>query len=93
MYLILNSGDVLEIWFCGCRLFPKGVCSYKSVSYRGLPKIIVTRIISEIQWKLDLRKPDLRKNIDLSKIVATTDFFSTYVVRKISENVKKIGTF
>ena len=28
----------------------------------------------EILWKLDLRKPDLRKNLDLIKIVATTDF-------------------
>ena len=27
-----------------------------------------------IQWNLDLRKPDLRKNLDLRKIVATTDF-------------------
>ena len=30
-----------------------------------------------VQYTLDLRKPDLRKNIDLRKIVATTDFFST----------------
>ena len=28
-----------------------------------------------IQWNLDLRKPNLRKNLDLRKIVATTDFF------------------
>ena len=27
-----------------------------------------------VQWNLDLRKPDLRKNLDLRKIVATTDF-------------------
>ena len=27
-----------------------------------------------IQWNLDLRKPDLRKNLDLRKIAATTDF-------------------
>ena len=27
-----------------------------------------------IQYTLDLRKPDLRKNLDLRKIVATTDF-------------------
>ena len=30
-----------------------------------------------VQYTLDLRKPDLRKNLDLRKIVATTDFFST----------------
>jgi hypothetical protein len=27
-----------------------------------------------LQWKLDLRKPDLRKNLNLRKIVGTTDF-------------------
>ena len=27
-----------------------------------------------VQWKLDLRKPDLRKNLALRMIVATTDF-------------------
>ena len=27
-----------------------------------------------IQWNLDLRMPDLRKNLDLRKIAATTDF-------------------
>ena len=27
-----------------------------------------------IQWNLDLKKPDLRKNLDLRKIVDTTDF-------------------
>ena len=32
-----------------------------------------------IQWNLDLRKPDLRKNLDLRKIVGTTDF----LVRKL----------
>ena len=30
---------------------------------------------SIVQWNLDLRKPDLRKNLDLRKIVGTTDFF------------------
>ena len=30
-----------------------------------------------VQYALDLRKPDLGKNLDLRKIVATTDFFST----------------
>ena len=34
-----------------------------------------------IQWKLDLRKPDLRKSLDLRKIVATTDF----LVHKLSD--------
>ena len=31
---------------------------------------------STIQWNLDLRKPDLRKNLDLRKIVATTNFLA-----------------
>ena len=29
---------------------------------------------SYVQYTLDLRKPDLRKNLDLRKIDATTDF-------------------
>ena len=29
----------------------------------------------EVQWDLDLRKPGLRKNLDLRKIVATNNFF------------------
>ena len=38
-----------------------------------------------IQWKLDLRKPDLRKNLDLRKIVASTDFLvhKLFDLRKI----------
>ena len=39
----------------------------------------ITNIV--IQWNLDLRKPDLRKNLDLRKIVATTDF----LVHKLCE--------
>ena len=27
-----------------------------------------------VQWNLDLRKPDLRQNLDLRKIAATADF-------------------
>ena len=27
-----------------------------------------------VQWNLDLRKPDLRKNLDLRKIVGATNF-------------------
>ena len=27
-----------------------------------------------VEWNIDLRKPDLRKNLDLRKIVLTTDF-------------------
>ena len=38
-----------------------------------------------IQWNLDLRKPDLRKNLDLRKIVLTTDFLvhKLFDLRKI----------
>ena len=38
-----------------------------------------------IQWNLDLRKPDLRKNLDLRKIVGTTDFLvhKLFDLRKI----------
>ena len=38
-----------------------------------------------VQYTLDLRKPDLRKNLDLRKIVATTDFLvhKLFDLRKI----------
>ena len=38
-----------------------------------------------IQWNLDLRKPDLRKNLNLRKIVATTNFLvhKLFDLRKI----------
>ena len=38
-----------------------------------------------LQWKLDLRKPDLRKNLDLRKIVGTTNFLvhKLFDLRKI----------
>ena len=29
--------------------------------------------LEAVQWNLDLRKPDLRKNLDLRKIVGTTN--------------------
>ena len=39
----------------------------------------------KVQWNLDLRKPDLRKNFDLRKIVGTTDFLvhKLFDLRKI----------
>ena len=49
-----------------------------------------------LQWNLDLRKPDLRKNLDLRKIVGTTDFLvdKLFDLRKISQglmfNLRKI---
>ena len=38
-----------------------------------------------VQWNLDLKKPDLRKNLNLRKIVATTDFIvhKLFDLRKI----------
>ena len=39
----------------------------------------------DVQYTLDLRKPDLRKNLDLRKIVATTNFLvhKLFDLRKI----------
>ena len=39
----------------------------------------------EIQWNLDFRKPDLRKNFDLRKIVVPTNFLvhKLFDLRKI----------
>ena len=47
--------------------------------------IIIDRSHAIVQWNLDLRKPDLRKNLDLRKIVATTDFLvhKLFDLRKI----------
>ena len=38
-----------------------------------IDRILLHQIIS-VKWNLNLRKPDLRKNLDLRKIVATTNF-------------------
>ena len=40
---------------------------------------------NKLQWNLDLRKPDLRKNLDLRKIVGGTDFLvhKLFDLRKI----------
>ena len=49
-----------------------------------------------VQHCLDLRKPDLRKNLDLRKIAATTEFLvhKLFGLRKIfSQKVEKIRTF
>ena len=42
-------------------------------------------LVLGVQWNLDLRKPDLRKNLDLRKIVGTTDFLvhKLFDLRKI----------
>ena len=51
-----------------------------------LPKISCQSYdILVVQWNLDLRKPDLRKNLDLRKIVGTTDFLvhKLFDLRKI----------
>ena len=41
--------------------------------------------VNSVQWNLDLRKPDLRKNLDLRKIVGNTDFLvhKLFDLRKI----------
>ena len=46
---------------------------------------IVIRSYIFAVWNLDLRKPDLRKNLDLRKIVGTTDFLlhKLFDLRKI----------
>ena len=49
------------------------------------PHIVKKRGITMVQWNLDLRKPDLRKNLDLRKIVGTTNFLvhKLFDLRKI----------
>ena len=47
-----------------------------------------------LQWNLDLRKPDLRKNFDLRKIVATTYFLvhKLFDLRKIFPKMANLLT-
>ena len=42
-------------------------------------------VIHQIQYTLDLRKPNLRKNLDLRKVVGATDFLvhKLFDLRKI----------
>ena len=48
-------------------------------------QINVVSLLSVVQYTLDLRKPDLRKNLDLRKIVGATDFLEhkLFDLRKI----------
>ena len=49
-------------------------------------KLIITiTVYIGSTWNLDLRKPDLRKNLDLRKIVGETDFLvhKLFDLRKI----------
>ena len=51
------SGNALGIWICGCRLFFKGVVSYKSVSYRTPPpprffSLVLKKFISDIHTSI-----------------------------------------
>ena len=61
--------------------FPSG----NSSSPTPKKRINVLRTLFGIQYALDLRKPDLRKNLDLRKIVGTTDFLvhKLFDLRKI----------
>ena len=45
----------------------------------------ISFLVLHVQWNLDLRKSDLRKNLDLRKIVGTTDFLvhKLFDLRKI----------
>ena len=48
-------------------------------------KYMCPGLAKQVQYTLDLRKPDLRKNLDLRKIVATTNFLvhKLFELRKI----------
>ena len=56
-----------------------------ALNMRGLLRNLKITPEFALQWNLDLRKPDLRKNLDLRKIVATTDFLvhKLFDLRKI----------
>ena len=76
-------------------------------SFANLDLCNIIRYEDLVQYTLDLRKPDLRKNLDLRKIAGATDFLVhklfdlrkifkglMFDLRKISfQKVEKIGTF
>ena len=48
-------------------------CFFKKM-FKCIIKHDLYASIMLVQWNLDLRKPDLRQNLDLRKIAATADF-------------------
>ena len=64
-----------------------GLKTSNLLKYRSLKKVfnLTPELSLVVQWNLDLRKPDLRKNLDLRKIVGTTDFLvhKLFDLRKI----------
>ena len=49
-------------------------------------EVVIKKVeLDLLQWNLNIRKPDLRKNLDLRKIVGTTDFLvhKLFDLRKI----------
>ena len=66
-----------------CRSKDTSKYSYGVVGCK-LSKVVFSWNL-EVQWNLDLRKPDLRKNLDLRKIVGTNDFLvhKLFDLRKI----------
>ena len=64
-------------------------CFFKKMFINPMFKCIIKHdlyaSIMLVQWNLDLRKPDLRQNLDLRKIVGTTDFLvhKLFDLRKI----------
>ena len=69
----MDGGTHISMWiysdFFSCQLF--------DIEEHVIPFLV--------QYCLDLRKPDSRKNLDLRKIVATTDFLvhKLFDLRKI----------
>ena len=42
--------------------------------FHFMSSLVTWDVVILVQWNLDLGKPDLRKNLDLRKIVGTTNF-------------------
>ena len=65
--------------------YPNYIKSNVNSTLFSLRIIHVSENTNYVQWNLDLRKPDLRKNLDLRKIVGTTDFLvhKLFDLRKI----------
>jgi hypothetical protein len=62
-----------------------GSKSFQNYTFKGWLSLKTMKLWLLVQWNLDLRKPDLRKNLDLRKILGVADFLvhKLFDLRKI----------
>ena len=75
----------MEVMLVVLTKFRTQPCQIIPITRRQAAGKLECFLIMAIQRNLDLRKPDIRKNLDLRKIVGTTDFLvhKLFDLRKI----------